>query len=251
MTVSVLAKRAGMDETTTRAALAELAAEDDESRSRAEKGRRIVLIDQNRAWGWHLVNWEAKEELRKRAHEAFKKQGQRARDEHAEIPLFPSLKQDGDTSGHQGTSGDIAGHQGTPSLILSSPSLPTVLSSGRGEAINLRFLEFWRAYPRKVERKRAWKIFSRLSVREQEAAVSAANEMAAVWNHAPQDRHHLIKHPSTWLNAGCWNDDREEWKRMAAPDGKAEKPDPTRRAVENIKARRAAEAKAAQEKLIP
>jgi hypothetical protein len=66
---------------------------------------------------------------------------------------------------------------------------------------------FWKAYPRKVGRKQAR---ARLRLIRQRREVTFATLMAAVNRYAiacksiePQ----FVKHPATWLNAGCWDDE--------------------------------------------
>jgi hypothetical protein len=54
-----LAWRAKMSEDLTRTALVILASPDPESRTRTLEGRRIIPIEEGRAWGWRIVNWNA------------------------------------------------------------------------------------------------------------------------------------------------------------------------------------------------
>lgn len=51
-----IAEEVGLPIESVKAALLMLEAPDDESRSPEEEGRRIVRLDQHRAWGWRLVN---------------------------------------------------------------------------------------------------------------------------------------------------------------------------------------------------
>jgi hypothetical protein len=66
---------------------------------------------------------------------------------------------------------------------------------------------FWKAYPRKVGRKQAR---AKMRLIRQRREVTFAKLMAAVNRYAiacksiePQ----FVKHPATWLNAGCWDDE--------------------------------------------
>jgi hypothetical protein len=56
MTPRALAARTGFPMDLVERGLAELSAPDPDSRSHECEGRRIVLIDPERAWGWRLVN---------------------------------------------------------------------------------------------------------------------------------------------------------------------------------------------------
>jgi hypothetical protein len=52
-----IAEEVGLTVEQVRAALDVLESPDDESRSPEEQGRRIVRIDEHRAWGWRVVNY--------------------------------------------------------------------------------------------------------------------------------------------------------------------------------------------------
>lgn len=78
--------------------------------------------------------------------------------------------------------------------------------------------EFWKAYPRKTEKIAAMK---RLSNVRKSRIVTFADLMAgvnryaiAVANSDPQ----YTKHPTTWLNAGCWADETQPGGRNGARD---------------------------------
>lgn len=74
------------------------------------------------------------------------------------------------------------------------------------------FDDFWQAYPAKVEKKGARRKF--------EAAVKAGTppqqiiEAAERYAASEQVRRGFIKHPTTWLNNGCWDDEPEQAKGM-------------------------------------
>jgi hypothetical protein len=65
--------------------------------------------------------------------------------------------------------------------------------------------QFWQAYPRRVEKKAAFKklelIFARAEVPWEKFINSVKSYAAAGFE--PQ----YIKHPTAWLNKGCWDDD--------------------------------------------
>lgn len=52
-----IAEEVGLSVEAVRAAILELEAPDEESRSPEEEGRRIVRVDEHRAWGWRVVNY--------------------------------------------------------------------------------------------------------------------------------------------------------------------------------------------------
>ena len=59
VTPQVIAGATGFDLDAVREALRMLEAEDPESRTPDEGGRRIVLLDEHRSWGWRIVNYGA------------------------------------------------------------------------------------------------------------------------------------------------------------------------------------------------
>lgn len=52
-----IAEEVGLPSDQVRAALDVLESPDDESRSPEEQGRRIIRVDEHRAWGWRIVNY--------------------------------------------------------------------------------------------------------------------------------------------------------------------------------------------------
>lgn len=70
------------------------------------------------------------------------------------------------------------------------------------------FVEFWKAYPRKVGKEAAWRVWQRLNPSAELLAVMLA---ALAWQRQqPQwvrDGGQYVPHPSTWLNQGRWQDE--------------------------------------------
>lgn len=59
-----IAEATGLSAERVRTALETLESPDDESRSEAERGRRITRLDDHRDWGWIIVNYEYYRNLR-------------------------------------------------------------------------------------------------------------------------------------------------------------------------------------------
>lgn len=74
-----------------------------------------------------------------------------------------------------------------------------------------RFEKFWAHYPRKSGPGSARSAFMRLKVADQLAAVEQAEAYRQAYDQAPDHRHKFFKHPTTWLNKRCWEDDHAEW----------------------------------------
>lgn len=69
--------------------------------------------------------------------------------------------------------------------------------------------EFWRNYPRKTEKKAA---MAKLDAVRKSGTVAWAPFMAGVLRHlthvrATRTEERYVKHPATWLNRGCWEDE--------------------------------------------
>lgn len=89
-----------------------------------------------------------------------------------------------------------------PSRTIIEPST----SSSRQRAVtSAAFDRFWAVYPKKVEKKTAQAKFS-AAVKggvDPERIISAA----AAYAKSPSVAGGFVKHPTTWLNAGCWDDE--------------------------------------------
>jgi hypothetical protein len=83
MTQDAIARRTNVPLEIIMSALERLSQPDDRSRSGDEEGRRIVLIDSHRDWGWQIVNYhhyrDLKDEEARRQYFRDKKREQRAR----------------------------------------------------------------------------------------------------------------------------------------------------------------------------
>jgi hypothetical protein len=67
--------------------------------------------------------------------------------------------------------------------------------------------QFWQAYPRKTEKLSAMK---KLAVVRKSGVVTFAELMAGVTRYAAlKTEPQYTKHPTTWLNAGCWADETQ------------------------------------------
>lgn len=93
-----------------------------------------------------------------------------------------------------------------------SPPRGTTRENGK-HGYSPEFEEFWAAYPavRKTAKAKAWEAWLK-AIRTAQPAdlVAAAREYAA----SPVGSGEFSKQPATWLNGGCWDDDRESWNRL-------------------------------------
>jgi phage replication O-like protein O len=101
------------------------------------------------------------------------------------------------------------------------------------EIYNADFLSFWELYPSKVEKKYAFKCWKKLNgTRPDIKIILAAIDKQIEWRENAQDGEFRPewKHPSTWLNKGCWDDVLEEtegsiraWEKKKQAEMEAEK----------------------------
>lgn len=71
------------------------------------------------------------------------------------------------------------------------------------------FETWWAEYPNKKSKQDALKIFEKLMAREQVSFDELLAGAKAYAEHCRREKTdpHYIKHPSTWLNQGCWADE--------------------------------------------
>jgi hypothetical protein len=96
-------------------------------------------------------------------------------------------------------------------------------SKGRNpEVYTPAFLAFWDIYPIKVSKFSAQKMFDRaLSSGVPAEVIMAGAARYAVHHEAEGTEPRYIKHPSTWLNAHCWEDELISRRKQPGADGAA------------------------------
>jgi len=125
-----IAEEVGISVERVRAAIAELESEDHDSRSPEENGKRLVLLDKHRDWGWHIVNFlkyrsirneDERREQNRLAQERWRsKQSKQSKPESADVSTVsqskPMQKQKQDAE---------ALNTGTTNVVLVGNELPT------------------------------------------------------------------------------------------------------------------------------
>lgn len=89
-------------------------------------------------------------------------------------------------------------------LAIAAPKAPVKAKKSSGYTDD--FEEFWRIYPRRIEKKsafKAWKTALKSGATADEITAGAARY--AKYRAGEPER--FTKHPSTWLNQGCWEDE--------------------------------------------
>lgn len=89
-------------------------------------------------------------------------------------------------------------------LAIAAPKAPVKAKKSSGYTDD--FENFWRTYPRRIEKKsafKAWKTALKSGATADEITAGAARY--AKYRAGEPER--FTKHPSTWLNQGCWEDE--------------------------------------------
>lgn len=195
-------------------AIERLSQPDPHSRTPEEEGRRLVLLDDHRDWGWRVVNYEKYQRMRNA--EQRRKQNreaqQRARDRKK------SARESAESAPSAPTTTTTTRATATTTAIKRAPSKT---ASGEGKRWELRFAAYWESVHRKVGKRTAESAFKRAVRRVSQARkinldeaaeiiILAQREFTASPAASPTD--HTPIHPTTWLNGDRWEDDRMTWQ---------------------------------------
>lgn len=174
--------------------IAKLEQPDPRSRSGDMEGRRIVLIDSHRDWGWWIVNYQHYRELAK-AEE--KREADRVR--------IASKRESEKAITINNVAGCRTASQG---VAKDRRSEAYTEAEAKEEKISVahatRFPEFWSAYPRHENQKRALDIWRRKRL-DSKADAIIADVRHRTASHRPW-LEGFIPHATTYLNGERWND---------------------------------------------
>ena len=110
-------------------------------------------------------------------------------------------------------------HQRTnKSSITDGRKVPhsNTMSNSLNKNIDVRFEEFWIAYPRKISKKTTERVFNR--IKPDEKTFQAILSGLEKYKQTPQwlkDGGQFIPHPTTWLNQERWKDEIEAPRQSA------------------------------------
>ena len=185
MTAEAIARRTTIPLDVIQKGLAALQEADPQSRTPDEEGRRILLLSNDRDWGWKIVNYQHYRSIRtaddRREYLRQYQQNYRAK-----------RKQNVNTS--------TARKQCQPKKPIAEAEAEAYKSSG--------FEEFWKSYPRRVGKQAAWKVWRTLKFDDQHIQrVIQAVETQKTWHAWTKDGGQFIPYPATWLNQRRWEDE--------------------------------------------
>lgn len=74
------------------------------------------------------------------------------------------------------------------------------------------FDTFWQCYPRRVAKLAAKKAYDKALKHATHQQIMEGVERYAI--HTRSTEHQFIKHPASWLNAGCWEDELQDTRPL-------------------------------------
>jgi len=174
---------------------------DPQSRTPDEEGRRIVLLDPARSWGWRIVNHKKYRVLRN-AEDRRAYHRQYWQDNRSNQPAQP------DSTGLNSNSTDsTATQQNQP---IAEAEAEAMHCASKNDALP-GFDNFWKAYPRKKSKGNAKKAWKKLKPNEQlQNRILRALEQAKTSVDWLKEGGQFIPYPASWLNAEGWEDRNED-----------------------------------------
>lgn len=184
MTVHAIAGRTGIPLEHIENGIKVLESPDPHSRSNDEDGRRIVLLDKHRPWGWYLVNHSKYKAMQD--YDTVKEQNRARKKRQRE-------RSKSVTDSHGCVTG---GHGSSPHIDLDLNNKTIVQKSGDFET-------FWKLYPRKEAKKKSRDAWAKLPLSDRDAVIK----------HIPLRKWPAQKQftllASTFLNGRRWEDEPE------------------------------------------
>jgi hypothetical protein len=203
MTPEAIAFRTGIPSEIIQTGIAALEAPDPDSRLPNDEGRRIVRLDDHRNWGWRITNFLHYRSLQsneaRREYQREWLRNQRAAKKGAVDRV--GVPTPDDTYRQAMTADDDV-----------DTRIPRVTSKTIGQPDG--FQDFWDAYPKKVKKKDARKVWARLKPDER---LQSTIHAALATHKRKWDTGTFIPDPTTWLNGERWED--ELGAQVACSDG--------------------------------
>ena len=191
MTPEAIARRTTIPLEVISEGLSTLTLPDPQSRSPALEGRRIVPLDENRGWGWMIVNYGHYRKIRSQEErrEYMRNYQRKRRAVNRDVNKSTENKQNQPIA--------VSSRQ---YAVKNKPSAPS--------ALDVRFNTFWNIYPRKVGKGAAERSWNKMAPDEQLAAsIEKSIEAQLNCEQWTKDGGKFIPHPSTWLNRKGWLDE--------------------------------------------
>lgn len=186
-TIPALARRFNVSEKIMAEAINVFLSPDPQSRTPDNDGRRIEPIRET--YGWHIINYQKYKDIR----------DYESRTEYMREYMRKYRKPE-----------DVS----KQTVYASKQSKLSKPNQNKNQNINIiyaHFAQFWEAYPRKVDKKRALKIWERL--KPDEKTTSTILDAIAKQKRTKEQKKAMGEfvpewpHPTTWLNGERWEDE--------------------------------------------
>jgi len=166
---------------------------DPHSRSPSEDGKRIVLLDEDREFGWRIVNYEYYRNLARRADTREKSRERKRRERERSSQVVDP----------EGCHADV-----TPmsrKIAYTDTDTYTDKPKDNGHSVT-DFERFWQVYPKRVKKKTALEIWKRKKPDPDTLIADVENRLAndSRWVGG------FVPDPTTYLNGERWNDELEK-----------------------------------------
>ena len=226
ITHEALARKINLDVEKVRRSINALQSPDPRSRSQNDDGRRLVLIDAHRDWGWIIVNYDkykairSNEERREYMKEYMRRKRnpslltsckqaltQLAKEEEEEEEEEEAKEEDSPPPPSGGGDGDLNSQsdEQKPEMATTQPK-----ADERRNRTMTPFENFWTAYPRKRNKGQAEKAWRQLKPGEQLVVkILQGIERAKTSADWQKDCGQFIPYPATWLRAKGWEDEHQ------------------------------------------
>ena len=197
MTPPAISRRTGIPLDIIEEGIEFLILPDKYSRSTAHEGKRIIPIDDDRPWGWIIVNHQYYRDLASRED---KKEKDRVRI--AQKREQAKKEKELQTVDSNDVSQDVAECSAESQMSpMQDTNTYTLKDMSKKELLDDSFGIFWNGYPRKEGKKKAEAAFKKLSKKKQELAIKDSSS-----RFTNTDKQ-FIPLPATYINGERWEDE--------------------------------------------
>jgi len=207
MTLESIARRTNIPVDVLTDAVCKLCKPDVNSRTETEDGRRLVLIDPERAWGWRIVNFEQYHAMRdENGRRAYMRSYMRRRRAVArgDKPIVNTCKPVNTELAHADVYADAHADE--------DKKPPNPPKGGGGDLPDgfVRFWNAWPSHPRKTSKGACLTRWKRDGLEKQAAKVIDVVDALKVSSQWQDESGKFIPAPLVWLNQRRWDCDVDE-----------------------------------------
>lgn len=204
MTPNSISSRTGIPLEYIKEGIEFLEKEDPYSRRPDEGGKRIVLIDDHRPWGWRIVNHLF---YRKMSSYEDKKRADRERIAEKRRAMSQDVANSSEESDNVENVANVAHTDTNTNTDTNKTPLPP---KGETPRYSQSFETFWSIYPKKVGKDAAYRSWQKIGKRKDVTPTELINAIDAqvkAGHFKGSDGNEFFPNPSTWLNQGRWQDE--------------------------------------------